>query len=194
LNGAGPAFQIKSHLRGGLAVSEPDMIVLPLHRPPYPTSVAYLLTAALFFAPSFSFAQQADPPQAAAPAQPAPPPTANKPGLIDALNKWFDKGAAELKDSFQKSGKAAKDATEALTKLPGARVVEGRELCAIAANGSPDCVAAAEAVCKGKGFASGKSLETQQTQKCPARVWLSGRLPADGECPVETFVIRSVCQ
>ncbi len=156
------------------------------------------LLAALFLVPSVSFAQQAPaapPPAQAAPApETPPPPAANKPGLIDALNKWFDKGAADLKESFQKSGKAAKEATEALTKLPGARVIEGRELCTIAANGSPDCVAAAETVCKGKGFASGKSLETQQTQKCPARVWLSGRLPADGECPVETFVVKSVCQ
>lgn len=140
--------------------------------------------------------QQAQPPPAETPAPaPAPSPSgSSKPGLIDALNKWFDKGAADIKETFGKTGKAAKEATDALTKLPGARVVEGRERCVIAANGSPDCVAAAEAVCKSKGFASGKSLETQATQKCPARVWLSGRTPSEGECPTETFVIKSVCQ
>jgi hypothetical protein len=39
-----------------------------------------------------------------------------------------------------------------------------------------------------------RSLDTQSAQKCPARVWLSGRLPAENECPLETFVTRAVCQ
>lgn len=173
------------------------MIVPFRHRYSRIACVVLALAAGMAIAPSVSPAQQ--PPQAA-PAEPVPapqgppPPVSNKPGLIDALNKWFDKSASELKESFDKTGKAAKEATEALTKLPGARVVEGRERCAIAANGAPDCVAAAETVCKGKGFASGKSLETQATQKCSPRVWLSGRAPAEGECPTETFVIKSVCQ
>lgn len=164
---------------------------------------ACVVAAALATAPC-ALAQQtpAPPPAQLAPADtpppapaPAPAPSgSSKPGLIDALNKWFDKGAADLKETFGKTGQAAKEATEALSKLPGARVVDGRARCEIAANGSPDCVAAAEAICKGKGFASGKSLETQTTQKCSPRVWLSGRQPAEGECPTETFVIKSVCQ
>lgn len=166
-------------------------------RKAYPrTLCAVLVLAAVATAPSLSPAQQ--PPQAApAEPQPAPappPPASSKPGMLDALNKWFDKSAAELKQSFDKTGKAAKEATEALSKLPGARVIEARERCAIAANGSPDCVVTAEAICKSKGFTSGKSLETQATQKCPPRVWLSGRAPAEGECTTETFVLKSVCQ
>jgi hypothetical protein len=171
------------------------MIVLLHHGYPRAFCAALVLASAVAIAPSFSLAQQS--PQSApveAPKPQAPPPASSKPGFLDALNKWLDKSAAELKESFDKTGKAAKEATEALTKLPGARVVEGRELCVIAANGSPDCVAAAEAVCKSKGFASGKSLETQATQKCSPRVWLSGRTPAEGECATETFVIKSVCQ
>jgi hypothetical protein len=156
---------------------------------------------------TFAFAQQPEPPATAPPAptetpppaaEAAPPavvtPPASKPGFFEELNKWFDKGASDLKSTFEKSGQAAKDATEALTKFPAARVAEGRERCTIAANGAPDCAAAAEAICKAKGFGTGKSLETQATQKCPARVWLSGRPPAEGECAVETVVIRSVCQ
>jgi len=179
------------------------MVVLPDRKHALGVHAAALAAAVCLS--SGALGQYASPPTEAPeqaptvqPAQPAPsaeaPPPASKPGFIDALNKWFDKGAADLKRNLEKGGQAAKDATEALTKLPGARVVEGRERCVIAANGSPDCVAAAEAICKGKGFASGKSLETQATQKCSPRVWLSGRPPAEGECAVETFVIRSVCQ
>lgn len=145
------------------------------------------------------------PAQAAPPADNPPPATRDKPGLIDALGRWFSKSATDfnsgvrnmggtISDFGKKTGEAAKDATEALTKLPGARVVEGRERCEIAANGAPDCRAAAEAVCKRKGFASGQSLDTQVTQKCSPRVWLSGRQPQEGECPVETSVTRAVCQ
>jgi hypothetical protein len=78
--------------------------------------------------------------------------------------------------------------------LSSQHIVTGRERCAAAANGAPDCRSAADAACRAKGFASGKSLDTQSAQKCPARVWLSGRLPADGDCQLETFVTRSVCQ
>ncbi len=159
-------------------------------------SRAMMVTAFALVAALPASAQQAPPPQEPPPqAAPSPPPApANKPGFLDAVNRWFDKSAADIKSTFEKTGKAAKDATDALSKLPGARVVEGRERCEISANGSPDCRAAAETICKGKGFASGKSLETQSAQKCPARVWLSGRPPSEGECAVETFVIRSVCQ
>jgi hypothetical protein len=179
------------------AVGEPDMIVPIRQGKLRAFCVVLTLSAAVAAVPSGLFAQQS-PQQAPAESAPVPqapsPPASSKPGLFDALNKWIDKSASELKESFDKTGKAAKEATEALSKLPGARVIEARERCAVAANGSPDCVATAEAICKSKGFASGKSLETQATQKCSPRVWLSGRAPAEGECTTETFVIKSVCQ
>jgi hypothetical protein len=53
---------------------------------------------------------------------------------------------------------------------------------------------AADAACRGKGFGSGRSLDTQSAQNCPPGVWLSGRLPATGDCPLETFVTRAICQ
>jgi hypothetical protein len=143
----------------------------------------------------------------------AVPPSANyQPGFIDAFGRFIEDSAAklnsELKNAHERLGgignqtgdaakgavDTAKGAADAIIGLPNARIVIGKERCAASANGAPDCRAAADAACRGKGFASGKSLDTQTTQKCPARVWLSGRLPADGECALETFVTRAVCQ
>ncbi len=146
------------------------------------------------------------------PASATPSASRDAPGFLDAFNRWLDESAANFKsgmkgtqdtlssmgtsasDAAKDAAKGMKDATDAIAKLPSARVVTGRELCQNAPNGSPDCRAAADAICHAKGFGSGKSLDTQSAQKCPARLWLSGRLPADGECPVETHVVRAVCQ
>ena len=153
----------------------------------------------------------AEPP---APPAPNPPPVlgADSPGFLDALNRWLEESSANFKsnmkdtqdklsglgssasDAAKDAAKNMKDATDAFARLPGARVVTGRELCQNAPNGSPDCRAAADVICHAKGFGSGKSLDTQSAQKCPARLWLSGRLPAEGECPTETHVVRAVCQ
>ena len=142
-----------------------------------------------------------------------------QPGFIDAFGRFMEESAAKLNsqlknahdtlggignqtsgaakgavDTAKGAADAAKGAADAIIGLPNARIVTGKEPCARSANGAPDCRAAADAACRGKGFASGKSLDTQTTQKCPARVWLSGRLPADGDCALETFVTRAVCQ
>ena len=135
-----------------------------------------------------------------------------QPGFIDVFGRFIEDSAAKLNSQLKNAHETlggignqtsdvakgavdgAKGAAGAIIGLPNARIVTGKEPCAASANGAPDCRAAADAACRGKGFASGKSLDTQTTQKCPARVWLSGRLPADGECPLETFVIRAVCQ
>jgi hypothetical protein len=102
--------------------------------------------------------------------------------------------AKEAANAAAAAKNAAKDAAEVVVRLPGTRVIDGRERCASAANGAPDCRAAAETVCRGKGFASGKSMEIQSAQKCPARLWLSGRRPDASECETESFVIKAVCQ
>src|SRR5712691_9120540 len=128
-----------------------------------------------------------------------------RPGFIDAVGRWLGEGADKLKsdmqgarESFDKFGDrardAAKDATGTVTGLPNTRVVTGRERCAVAANGAPDCQAAAITFCRGKGFQSGKSVDTQSEQKCPAKVLLEGRAPNNTECPTEIFVTRAVCQ
>jgi hypothetical protein len=142
------------------------------------------------------------------------------PGFIDAFGRFIGESAAKLNSQLNSQIKStnetlgnlgsqttdaardvakgavgtATDAAGALVGLPNARIVTGRERCAAAANGAPDCRAAADATCRSKGFGSGKSLDTESAQKCPARVWLSGRFPAEGDCQLETFVTRAVCQ
>ena len=93
----------------------------------------------------------------------------------------------------------ARDAAGTLMGAPNARIVTGHERCAAAANGAPDCRAAADAACRGKGFASGRMLDTESARTCSTRALLSGlsdrRVPsADDVCAQETFVTRAVCQ
>ena len=87
----------------------------------------------------------------------------------------------------------AKDAAEAVGRLPNTRVIIGHEKCQIAPNGAPDCIAAAYAICQAKGFKSGKSVDMTTAEVCPAQVYLSGRSSGPG-CHTETFVSRALCQ
>lgn len=103
------------------------------------------------------------------------------------------KGAREALGEFHdKAQQNAKEAAGALVTNP--HVVNGRARCEVAANGAPDCAAAATTICHGKSFQAGKSVATQTEEKCPARVLLSGRSPAAGECKLETYVTSAVCQ
>jgi hypothetical protein len=148
--------------------------------------------------------QQPGEPAANPPAAPAPN-SVFRPGVVDAIGHWLNEGTTRFKSdlqgaqaTFDQLGKetrdAAKDATDAIVGLPNARIVAVRERCAVAQNGAPDCQAAAGAACRGKGFQTGKSLDTQSEHKCPAQVLLKGRAPNDAECPTEIFVTRAVCQ
>jgi hypothetical protein len=169
-------------------------------------------------------AQDQQPPQPAdTPANPPAPQASNpafRPGFIDAFGRWLGdskaaldlqlKGTQEKLDGLrsqaddaakQAAGTAAKQAAGAaqqaagaLAGLPAARMVNGRSRCASAPNGAPDCEPAADTLCRDKGFTSGRGLEINTAQKCPAWVWFSGRMPVAGECSVETFVTRAVCQ
>jgi hypothetical protein len=144
----------------------------------------------------------ADPPPAAKEASPA----TKQPGFIDALSQWLEEGAAKFKtnmlsaqEKLDKLGTQArevtKDATDAIVGLPNARVVIARERCDSAPNGVPDCQTAATTLCRGKGFTTGKSLDTQTEQKCSSgRFLLEGRAPSNSECPTHIFVTRAVCQ
>jgi hypothetical protein len=152
------------------------------------------------------------PPSEAQPPAAQPPNSSYQPGFIDVFGRFVGDSAAKLNSQLKSTNETfgnigsqtgdvakdavgtAKNAADAIIGLPSARIVTGRERCAVAANGAPDCRAAADAACRGKGFASGRSLDTQSAQKCPARVWLSGRLPAEGDCTLETFLTRAVCQ
>jgi hypothetical protein len=136
----------------------------------------------------------------AAAQEPAPKP-AESPGFFGTIANWFG-------STFQQAGKGvatfgheagvaakttvdtAKDAAGAVARIPGVRVATGHEKCQNAPNGAPDCQSAAIAVCKAKGFETGKSLDMTTAEVCPASVLLSGR----GACKDETFVSRALCQ
>ncbi len=140
-------------------------------------------------------------------AAPAPPP--KKEGFFDALGRWWDRSAADFNANVDKmkgqiealnertakaardAASATRDATDALVRLPNTRIVEGRERCDIAPNGSPDCNAAAETICRSKGFTIGKSASIEQARKCSARALLSR---SDEDCTNETIVTRAACQ
>jgi hypothetical protein len=137
------------------------------------------------------------------PPSPAPPPApampAHKPGFLEELGKVLKDSASHLSSSWKGSQKTledlnakTKDATESLTRVQS--VITGRTACPVTANGAPDCNVAAAQLCKGKGFKTGKSLDIETAEKCSAKVYLSGRTGAPGECRTENFVTRAICQ
>jgi hypothetical protein len=150
--------------------------------------------------------RQAEADNAAAQTRPRPP----EPGLLQVLGRWFDESLANiglndsqgpLGDMGARTGEVAEGAAgvaigaaEVVIRLPSTRVVAARQRCELAGNGAPDCQAAASAVCRSKGFWSGRSIDIESSQKCPAQVWLSRRSPAPGECAMETYVTRALCQ
>lgn len=135
----------------------------------------------------------------------------NEPGVLESLGRWLDRQSDSLTSSFKDAGKGvenfgreagvaaqttvegAKDAAGSVVRIPAARVVNGHEVCKVAPNGAPDCVAAATAMCKARGFEGGKSADMTTADVCPAKVYLSGR-NSGPECRTETFVSRALCQ
>ena len=158
-----------------------------------------------------ALAQDARPPgEIPRPGEGAPPAAAEsnplpRPGFVDAIGRWLDDGTTKFRTDLQgaqqtfdqltdQTRDAAKEATGAVMGWPNVRVVPVRERCAVSAGGGPDCQAAATAACRGKGFSTGNSLDTQSEQKCPAQVLLRGRAASADECRTETFVTRALCQ
>jgi hypothetical protein len=145
-----------------------------------------------------------------------------KTGVFESIGRWFDQGASNFRDHLQGAkrrmddlndeaaansrgfndkaaevGKNAVDATrgavDAVGKLPTARVMTGRERCIVAPNGAPDCLAAAELLCKKHGYVSGKSMDFTSAEECPAKVYLGGATTG-AECQTVTFISRAMCQ
>ena len=149
----------------------------------------------------------------AAMAQAAPPAAEqHEPGFLESAGKWLDRQVNGAKSVFGNVGKGvqdfgheagmaakttantAKDAAEGVaSKLSPASVVSGHEVCRIAPNGAPDCVAAAKAICAAKGFKTGKSVDMTTAETCPAKVYMAGR-SGGAECKTETFVSSALCQ
>jgi hypothetical protein len=165
--------------------------------------LACLCAGALFFAAAVAVAQDT--------ASPNPPAPVQDQGFFGNIGRWFDQQADNFKSGLKNAGSGfknlgheagvaakttvdtAKDAAGAVAKIPGARMVTGHEKCVLAPNGAPDCLAAANTLCKAKGFASGKSADMTTAEVCPAQVYLSGRNSGEG-CHTETFISRALCQ
>ena len=106
------------------------------------------------------------PPPSPPPPQGTAPPPQGDPGVLESIGRWLDRQGDNLSSSFKDAGKGvenfgreagvaaqttvegAKDAAGSVVRIPAARVVTGHEVCKVAPNGAPDCVAAATALCK----------------------------------------------
>jgi hypothetical protein len=86
-----------------------------------------------------------------------------------------------------------RDTAGAVARIPGARVISERATCPTAPNGAPDCRAAAEAICKAHGFASGSSVDFQTAEKCPP-IALNRPDREPAICTIESYVTRALCQ
>jgi hypothetical protein len=141
--------------------------------------------------------QQSEPPSSSEPRK-------ENPGLLNEIGKLFEKPSSILPalkspqetidDLSTRARDATKDASDALSRLAKSPGVSGRVKCSVAANGAPDCKAAADKLCQSKGFKEGKGLETDSTRNCSAVALLSGRKPDESECRTDNYVTRAICQ
>jgi hypothetical protein len=191
--------QFKDH---GVSLACAKLVLLVLMGQAYSQTAAPPVAQppAAQLAPSDTPAQVA-PPVSGPEQQPPPPPPAppGNPGLVEEFGKFLKKSADGLSSTFKGSQQTLEDwqsrtkgATENLTRVQS--VVTGRSMCPMAANGAPDCEAASLQLCKGKGYKEGKSLDIETSEKCSAKVYISGRTGAPGECRTENYVTRAVCQ
>ncbi|HKS18391.1 MAG TPA: hypothetical protein VJS63_04185 [Bradyrhizobium sp.] len=140
--------------------------------------------------------QQAEPPSL--------PPEEENPGLINEFGKLLEKSRSmlpslkspgeALDDLNARAKDAARDAGDSLSRLKPSTVVTGRSACLVAANGAPDCKAGADKLCRSKGYAEGKSLDTDAAEKCSPKAYIPGRKREPGDCKTENYVTRAVCQ
>jgi hypothetical protein len=137
--------------------------------------------------------------------EPAPPPREENPGLINEIEKLFEKSKSMLpslkgsqetiEDLNARAKDATKDAGEGLSRLAKpSSMVTGRMGCPVSTNGAPDCKAGADKLCQTKGFTEGKSLDTDAAEKCSPKVYLPGHKREPGDCRTENYVTRALCQ
>jgi hypothetical protein len=134
-----------------------------------------------------------------------------KPGFFGEVGKWLDRQVSGMHSMVEGAGRgvknlgreagiaaeatagSARQAADAVVKIPNARMVMGHQECALAPNGAPDCVSAATALCKAKGFDAGTSLAMTSAVKCPPEVYLAGRSSGPGGSNT-TVVSQALCQ
>jgi hypothetical protein len=155
-------------------------------------------------------APAASPPEPAAPASTQTPSSGSRPGFLSAFGDFISgsadaigSGIKSTQDSLGNLGSqatgAAKDAASAAGGAAGAvlavpGVVTGRQLCPLASNGAPDCTQGAVALCRVKGFQTGRHLEVMSARRCSVQAWWSGGKKIKNACRNETYVTRAVCQ
>ena len=144
-------------------------------------------------APSAQGAPAQPAPEQSAPAPPDHPAPKENPGLINEIGKLLEKPGSLL-PTLKSPRETIDDAADALSRWTTSSGVKGRVACPPAANGAPDCKAAADKLCQGKGFKQGQSLDVDTARNCSARSLLSGRKPEESECRTDTYVTRAVCQ
>ena len=164
-----------------------------------------LAVAALACCLIVGLSAQAQQPSQSSATDPQPPAAeaspSERPGFLDTIGRWFGDSKAAFDSQFRSTqetlgtfGNQAKDAAGTVAAIPGTRIITGRQICPSAANGAPDCQQGVEALCRTRGFQSGRTLDVSSYQRCPAKVWISGQAPKEGECKLETYVTRAVCQ
>lgn len=125
--------------------------------------------------------------------------------FFGGISQWLDEALASIGSGFKgaktgieslnkETSDAAKEAADAMARLPNTRLVRGHENCRQASNGAPDCVEAANKLCKTNGHHFGKSVDTTAAEECPAAVMLGRRAATPGECRTVTFVTSALCQ
>ena len=136
---------------------------------------------------------------------PAAAPGPNNSGLFGDIGKLFEKSLSVLPplkspseaidDLNARAREAAKDTGDALSRLAKpSSMVTGRTICPAAANGPPDCKAAADRLCQSKGYKEGKSLSADAAETCAAKVYIPGRQRKPGDCRTDNYVTAALCQ
>jgi hypothetical protein len=173
--------------------------------------VTFVLALVLAFASAIAQAPgPAAPASAGAASQSQPSPKAQ-----DAFGTWVEQGGqlmqgvtnmgagfgemvgaigGQANQATKDAAEAARQAAEGVTKLPATGITAGHERCFIAPNGAPDCRAAAETLCRAKGFASGTSVDFVTVENCPPQYRKSRRDAPEGVCTMEGYVTKALCQ
>lgn len=141
-------------------------------------------------------------------AAPAPAQPAENQGLVNEIGKLL-KNPSSLLPNFNTPRETTQDSKpdnaqpvppadvtpqKSPSRLTVPSMVTGRAMCPVSPTGGPDCKAAADALCKAKGFSEGKSLGSDSAEKCSGKVLIPGRARQPDDCRTESFVTRAWCQ
>jgi hypothetical protein len=121
-------------------------------------------------------------------------------GLIRDIGKLFEKSLSVLpplktpSEAMDDLNARARDAGDALSRLAKpSSMVAGRTICPAAANGTPDCKAAADRLCQSKGYKEGRSLNADTAETCSAKVFIPGRQRKPDDCRTDNYVTTALC-